>query len=62
MRLILALCGVALMAGCASAPMVQKVESNTTCDTALMERYDRAWQPVMTQRYWVHCPQVRRDS
>ena len=60
MRLILALCGVTLMAGCSSVPVVQKVESNAACDTALMERIDRAWQPVMTQRYWVNCPQVRR--
>jgi hypothetical protein len=59
MKLILALCGAALIAGCSSVP-VQKVES--TCDYALMARIERAWQPTMGQRYWVNCPQVRRDS
>ena len=62
MKLILALCGAALIAGCSSVPVVQKVESNQTCDYALMARIERAWQPTMTQRYWVNCPQVRRDS
>jgi hypothetical protein len=61
MKLILVLCGAALAAGCSSVP-VQKVDSNLTCDTALMERMDRVWQPVLAQRYWVHCPLVRRDS
>jgi len=38
MKLILALCGAALIAGCASVPpmTVQKVESNQACDYALM--------------------------
>jgi hypothetical protein len=63
MKSILALCGAVLAAGCSSVPVqVQKVDSNLTCDTALMERVDRVWQPVMTQRYWVRCPLVRRDS
>ena len=64
MKLILALCGAALIAGCSSVPVqtVQKVESNRACDYALMERIERAWQPTLTQRYWVNCPQVRRDS
>jgi uncharacterized protein YceK len=52
MKLILALCGAALVAGCSSVPVqtVQKVESNATCDYALMERIDRTWQPTLTQR------------
>jgi len=64
MKLILALCGAALIAGCSSVPVqpTQKVESNQACDYALMERIDRTWQPALTQRYWVNCPQVRRDS
>ena len=64
MKLILALCGAALIAGCSSVPVqtVQKVESNRACDYALMERIERTWQPTLTQRYWVNCPQVRRDS
>ena len=59
MRLILALCGAALVAGCSSMPM-QKVESNATCDYALMDRVERSWQPTLTSRYWVNCPQVNR--
>ena len=64
MKPILALCGAALIAGCSSVPVqpVQKVESNSTCDYALMERIQRAWQPTLTARYWVNCPQVHRDS
>jgi hypothetical protein len=64
MKLILALFGAALIAGCASAPVmtVQKVESNKACDYALMERIERTWQPTLTHRYWVNCPQVRPGS
>jgi hypothetical protein len=64
MKLILALCGAALVAGCSSVPVqpAQKVESNLACDTALMERIDRIRQPTLTQRYWVNCPQIRRDA
>jgi uncharacterized protein YceK len=64
MKLILAFCGAALIAGCSSVPVqtVQKVESNRACDYALMERIERAWGPTLTARYWVNCPQVRRDS
>src|SRR5438132_14045279 len=38
MKLILALCGAALVAGCSSVPVqpAQKVESNLACDRALM--------------------------
>jgi hypothetical protein len=64
MKLILALCGAALLAGCSSVPVqpAQKVESNQACDYALMERIERSWQPTLTHRVWVNCPQVRRDS
>ena len=64
MKLILALCGAALIAGCSSAPVqpVQKVESNTACDYALMDRINRTWVPTLTARYWVNCPQVRPSS
>ena len=55
------LCGAALLAGCSSVP-TQKVESNTSCDYALMAKIDAQWQPTMTQRYWVNCPQVRPKS
>jgi hypothetical protein len=61
MKLILGLCGVALIAGCSSVPVqpMQKVESNLSCDYALMNRIERTWSPTLTQRYWVNCPQVR---
>jgi len=64
MKLILALCGAALVAGCSSVPVqpAQKVESNLTCDYALMARIDRTWQPAVTQRYWYHCPLLRENS
>ena len=45
MRIVLALCGAALVAGCSSVPAVQKVESNTACDYALMQRIEGSWQP-----------------
>ena len=58
MKLVLALCGTALVAACSSVPMqpTQKVESNLACDKAYMERVDRAYRPTMLQRYWVNCP------
>jgi hypothetical protein len=64
MKTILALCSIALMAGCSSVPVqpAQKVESNQACDYALMHRIDSVWEPAVTQRYWVHCPQVQRTS
>jgi hypothetical protein len=64
MKLILALCGIALVAGCSSVPMqpTQKVESNTACDREYMARVDRVWQPTLTQRYWVNCPLVRETA
>jgi len=62
MKLFLALCGAALVAGCSSVPVQQKVESNLTCDTALMQRIDRASSASMTQRYWVHCPLLQEGG
>ena len=61
MKTLLALCAAALVAGCSSVP-VQKVESNSSCDYALMQRMEAQWQPTMVQRYWVNCPQVRPDA
>jgi len=60
-KTLAALCGAAFIAGCSSVP-VQKVESNSACDYALMERIETQWQPTVTQRYWVNCPQVRPDA
>jgi hypothetical protein len=62
MRIVLVLCGATLIASCASVPAVQKVESNTNCDYALMQRIESAWQPTLNARYWVNCPQVRPAS
>jgi hypothetical protein len=59
MRIVLALCGAALIAGCASVPAAQQVESTQGCDYALMQRIESQWQPTLTARYWVNCPQVR---
>ncbi len=60
-KTLAALCGAALLAGCSSVP-VQKVESNSACDYALMQRIEAQWQPSVTARYWVNCPQVRPKS
>ncbi|HTS21847.1 MAG TPA: hypothetical protein VMN79_08560 [Casimicrobiaceae bacterium] len=60
--MLAALCGAAVAAGCASAPGVQRVESNSSCDTALMAKMEAQWQPTMVQHYWVNCPQVKPKS
>jgi hypothetical protein len=62
MRIVLVLCGASLIAGCASVPAAQKVESNTACDYALMQRIESSWQPTLTSRYWVNCPRVSPAS
>jgi hypothetical protein len=61
MKLILALGGAALVAGCSSVPVqpMQKVDSVMACDYALMERIERTWTPTYATRYWVNCPQIR---
>jgi hypothetical protein len=61
-KVLAGLCGVALIAGCASVPPGQKVQSNSDCDYALMEKMEAQWQPTMVQHYWVNCPKVRPDS
>jgi hypothetical protein len=60
-KTLAALCGAALIAGCSSVP-VQRGESSSSCDYALMDRIDSHWQPTLTHRYWVNCPQVARKS
>jgi hypothetical protein len=55
------LCGAALIAGCSSVP-IEKVESNSRCDYALMAKMERQWQPTYIHRYWVNCPQVPPKS
>ena len=61
MRLILAsLCGLVLVAGCSTVPTtqpaVQTVGNN--CDYAQMQRVQNARQPILVERYWVHCPEL----
>jgi hypothetical protein len=61
-KMLAGFCGAALIAGCASVPPAEKVESNSDCDYALMEKLEAQWQPTMVQHYWVNCPKVRRDA
>lgn len=59
MRLVLApLCGVLLVAGCSSVPMQPVEKIATRCDLSLMDRIEGARQPILVERYWVHCPEV----
>jgi hypothetical protein len=51
------LCGAVAVVGCSSVP-IQKVESNSACDYALMARIEAQRMPDLTHRYWVNCPQV----
>ncbi|HEV3239169.1 MAG TPA: hypothetical protein VG429_02105 [Casimicrobiaceae bacterium] len=64
-RILAPLCGLVLVAGCSTVPMqttqpVTQVQS--TCDYALMDRIDRARQPVLLARYWVNCPQLHENA
>ena len=60
-QIFAALCGAALAGGCSSVP-IQKVESNSACDYALMERVEAQRMPTLTHRYWVNCPRVEPDG
>jgi hypothetical protein len=58
MRLILALCGAALVAGCSSTPMRAADNGSVVrCDYAYMDRIERAAKVVRTELHWVNCPQ-----
>ncbi len=63
-RILVPLCGLVLAAGCSSVPTqpqaVAQVQSN--CDTAQMEKIERARQPVLVERYWVNCPQAPQSA
>jgi hypothetical protein len=62
MKLILALSGVLLVAGCSSLPMqVAENDSPMVCDRALMARIDAQAQLQRAENHWVNCPQIRRD-
>jgi hypothetical protein len=61
MKLILALCGAALAAGCSSAPVRTSSVENIgvlRCDYAQMERIERAAKIERTELRWVNCPQL----
>ena len=63
MKLILALIGAVLVAGCSSLPM-QQAETRQplqVCDTALMQRIEQRALDSRVQLTWVHCPAIRRE-
>ena len=63
MKLILALSGVLLVAGCASVPA--QVASNDTrpvCDQGKMQRVQAQAISTGAQVYWLSCPQIERDQ
>jgi hypothetical protein len=62
MKLILALSGTLLVAGCSSLPMqVVESDSQMVCDRAQMARIDAQAQLQRAEVRWVNCPQIRRD-
>jgi hypothetical protein len=64
MKLILALTGALLVAGCSSLPM-QQAETRQplqVCDTALMQRIEQRALDSRVQLYWVNCPSIRREA
>jgi starvation-inducible outer membrane lipoprotein len=62
MKLILALSGVLLVAGCSSLPMqVAENDSPMVCDRAQMARIDAQAELQRAQNHWVNCPQIRRE-
>ena len=63
MKLILALSGVLLVAGCSSLPtQVVENDSPMVCDRGLMARIDAQTRAQHAENHWVNCPQIRRDS
>jgi hypothetical protein len=62
MKLILALIGAALVAGCSSLQMKQaEVQPLQVCDTARMQRIEQRALESRVQVTWVHCPSLRRE-
>jgi len=62
MKLILAVSGVLLVAGCSSLPMqVAENDSPMVCDRTLMGRIDAQAELQRAENHWVNCPQIRRD-
>ena len=59
MKLILVLCGAALVAGCSSAPMRSADNGYTVrCDYAQMDRVEQQAKILRTELHWVNCPQA----
>jgi outer membrane murein-binding lipoprotein Lpp len=64
MKLILALSGALLVAGCSSLPtQVADNDSRMVCDRAQMERIQAQVQAqaARVELHWLNCPQIRRD-
>jgi starvation-inducible outer membrane lipoprotein len=62
MKLILALSGALLVAGCSSLPMqVAENDSPMVCDRAQMERIEAQAAAARADLRWVNCPQIRKD-
>ena len=61
MRIVLALCGAALVVGCSSAPM-RSVENQSVlrCDYALMDKVEQQDKVLRTEVHWVNCPQLHQ--
>jgi hypothetical protein len=63
MKLILALSGGLLVAGCSSLPMqVAANDSPMICDRALMARIDAQPQLQRAENHWVNCGLTARRS
>ena len=51
--------GVALMAGCAPAPLTKAdVDGRIVCNVDQMDQVERAARREAKQVVWVHCPQA----
>lgn len=62
MKLILALSGAVLIAGCASAPtQVASVDKREVCDQRKMQRVQAQAVATGAQVYWLSCPQLQRE-
>ena len=61
MRIVLALCGAALVVGCSSAPM-RSVENESVlrCDYAQMARVEQQDKVLQTELHWINCPQAHQ--
>lgn len=59
---ILAPLGLLLLAGCSTVPMQPVQQTADSCDYAQMYRVEHARQPILLERTWVHCPQLKETS